>query len=76
MKRRFCWYKELVCIYPHYYAQFSREELVNRNQDNKFSAMDNETAATGGHFARACVHPLNDNSVGALNLMARSRNLA
>ena len=26
---------------------------------------------TGGHFACACVHPLNDNSVGVSNLMAR-----
>ena len=24
----------------------------------------------GGHFGCACVHPLNDNSVGASNLMA------
>ena len=31
---------------------------------------------TGGHFARACVNPLNDNSVGASNLMARNRKLA
>ena len=28
------------------------------------------------HFACACVHPLNDNSVGASNLMAGNRKLA
>ena len=32
--------------------------------------------ATGGHFACACVNPLNDNSVGASNLMAGNRKLA
>ena len=32
--------------------------------------------ATGGHFAYACVNPLNDNSVGASNLMAGNRKLA
>ena len=31
---------------------------------------------TGGHFACACVHPLNDNSVGASNLMAGNQKLA
>ena len=31
---------------------------------------------TGGHFACSCVHPLNDNSVGASNLMAANRKLA
>ena len=31
---------------------------------------------TGGHFACACVNPLNDNSVGASNLMAGNRKLA
>ena len=31
---------------------------------------------TGGHFACACVNPLNDNSVDALNLMAGNRKLA
>ena len=31
---------------------------------------------TGGHFAWACVNPLNDNSVGASNLMAGNRKLA
>ena len=31
---------------------------------------------TGGQFACACVHPLNDNSVGASNLMAGNRKLA
>ena len=30
---------------------------------------------TGGHFACACVNPLNDNSVGASNLMAGNRKL-
>ena len=31
---------------------------------------------TGGHFACACVNALNDNSVGASNLMAGNRKLA
>ena len=31
---------------------------------------------TGGHFACACVNPLNDNSVGASNLMVGNRKLA
>ena len=31
---------------------------------------------TGGHFACACVNLLNDNSVGASNLMAGNRKLA
>ena len=31
---------------------------------------------TGGHFACACVNPLNDNSVRASNLMAGNRKLA
>ena len=30
---------------------------------------------TEGHFACSCVHPLNDNSVGASNLMAGNRKL-
>ena len=34
------------------------------------------TRWTGGHFACACVNPLNDNSVGASNLMAGNRKLA
>ena len=35
-----------------------------------------DMVATGGHFACACVNPLNDNSVGASNLMAGNRKLA
>ena len=35
-----------------------------------------EVLITGGHFACACVNPLNDNSVGASNLMAGNRKLA
>ena len=31
---------------------------------------------TGGHFACACVHLLNGNSVGASNLMAGNRKIA
>ena len=30
---------------------------------------------TGGHFECACVHPQNDNSVDASNLMAGNRKL-
>ena len=33
------------------------------------------TSLTGGHFACSCVHPLNDSSVGASNLMAGNRKL-
>ena len=36
----------------------------------------NTPRKTGGHFACACVHPLNDNSVGTSNLMAGNRKLA
>ena len=36
----------------------------------------NYSLRTGGHFACACVNPLNDNSVGASNLMAGNRKLA
>ena len=35
-----------------------------------------EAWRTGGHFACACVNPLNDNSVDASNLMAGNRKLA
>ena len=35
-----------------------------------------QSERTGGHFACACVNPLNDNSVGASNLMAGNRKLA
>ena len=35
-----------------------------------------QKGVTGGHFACACVNPLNDNSVGASNLMAGNRKLA
>ena len=31
---------------------------------------------TGGHFECACVHPQNDNSVDASNLMAGNRKLS
>ena len=31
------------------------------------------SSETGGHFACGCVHPLNDNNVGASNLMAGNR---
>ena len=34
------------------------------------------SGVTGGHFACACVNPLNDNRVGASNLMAGNRKLA
>ena len=34
------------------------------------------TVTTGGHFACACVHPLNDNSVGTSNLMVGNQKLA
>ena len=36
----------------------------------------NTAQPTGGHFACACVNPLNDNSLGASNLMAGNRKLA
>ena len=34
------------------------------------------TNVTGRHFVCACVHPLNDNSVGTSNLMAGNGKLA
>ena len=30
----------MICLYPAYYAQFSCQESVNRNQEIKQSAMD------------------------------------
>ena len=36
----------------------------------------NQVKRTGGHFAWACVNPLNDNNVGPSNLMAGNRKLA
>ena len=33
-------------------------------------------SGTGGNFASACVHPRNDNRVGASTLMAGNRKLA
>ena len=41
-----------------------------------FIVVVNLLLETGGHFAYACVNPLNDNSVGATNLMAGNRKLA
>ena len=35
-----------------------------------------QAITTGGHFACACVNPLNNNSLGASNLMAGNRELA
>ena len=39
-------------------------------------SIGNKSRLTGGHFACACVNPLNDNNVGASNLMAGNRKLA
>ena len=38
--------------------------------------LGNNASETGGHFACACVNPLNNNSVDASNLMAGNRKLA
>ena len=42
----------------------------------KLYAEESFLLGTGGHFACACVNPLNDNNVGASNLMAGNRKLA
>ena len=42
----------------------------------KMSSVTTLYGKTGGHFACACKTPLNDNSVGASNLMAGNRKLA
>ena len=34
-KKCFWWLKEPVCLHPPYHVQFSRQESVNRNEDNK-----------------------------------------
>ena len=59
------------------------ELIANKKGENYSSAIswiraDKSTFCdtTGGHFACACVNPLNDNSVDASNLMAGSRKLA
>ena len=51
------------------------KQLTPRNS-RKHSQTLACSAGTGGHFACACVNPLNDNSVGASNLMAGNRKLA
>ena len=56
-------------------------ELVNYCFDTKYADILSSRSGlypgkTGGHFACACVNPLNDNSVGASNLMAGNRKMA
>ena len=43
---------------------FSRPQVIENSRQYLL------LQTTGGHFACACVHPLNDNSVVASNLMA------
>ena len=56
------WRKEGTCL----------RELEKEKEDG----VQFHYGGTGGHFACACVHPLNDSGVGASNLMAGSRKLA
>ena len=42
-KENFFLWKELVCFHTHHYAQFSCQDSVNQNQENKLSAMDNDS---------------------------------
>ena len=50
--------------------------ICEQQKKNKGLCTVRELPITGGHFACACVNPLNDNSVGASNLMAGNRKLA
>ena len=47
----------------------------NRGSDFFLSTLERNVDRTGGQFACRCVHPLNDNSVGAI-MMAGNRKLA
>ena len=49
---------------------------MGREKGESLSPPLSSLPSTGGHFACACVHPLNDNSVGASNLIAGNRKLA
>ena len=63
-------------------VNYTCKRFIKLTPDDKFYHIysDFVTSAscipTGGHFACACVNPLNDNSVGASNLMAGNRKLA
>ena len=65
---------------PPYLLRGERDVISLRNPtEDKRALRRMLTSAdrrTGGHFACACLHPLNDNSVGASNLMAGNRKLA
>ena len=72
----------LLCIHflwaqikdPSFYLHFSpRSPLQDGGGCLTYTKL---SYLTGGHFACACVNPLNDNSVGASNLMAGNRKLA
>ena len=54
----------------YYFIHSSRENCFNCSELIELSPL------TGGHFACACVNPLNNNSVDASNLMAGNRKLA
>ena len=51
----------------------TEKERANEIQENVESSYSEET---GGHFVCVCVHPLNENSAVASNLMAGNRKLA
>ena len=53
-----------------------RKRTAMRFGHKSFYRFGIRSCLTGGHFACACVHPLNDNSVGASNLMAGNRKLS
>ena len=63
--------------YPHLKKKSAGLRFVRRNM-SFFGGklLPERTGGRGGHFACACVNPLNDNSVGASNLMAGNRKLA
>ena len=69
----------LLCIHflwaqikdPSFYLHFSpRSPLQDGGRCLTYTKL---SYLTGGHFAWACVNPLNDNSVGASNLMEGNR---
>ena len=58
--------------------QDARERASGRAPRFRVSSRStfHDISKTEGHFACACVNPLNDNSVGASNLMTGNRKLA
>ena len=62
--------------FPIVLRSLSNITIPPPKREIKFKPRKKLNHKTEGHFACVCVHPLNDNSVGASNLMAENRKLA